>query len=307
MRVFVACDESGAKGYADQSEQYPGQVGVFAAILFDDTIQNIIETEFEEAIKPYRKNDGKLHIMDLLPLDQETLRNSIYQIISTRQLPCFWYAIHVEGYHNNHLNMEKILHTLAANAQASSSHIKRSSNKEKPKSLHSELFIGLYANIIAFIEERAPGEIDIEVRTDHVDNPIAKQFKQMADQLLDDSPRTITVTAFDSLKNEVISGDINFAKQFSKELEIDTEVKSLKLQTVDDSDPVVVAADILANSLNYHFKNRSNEELYLDLNRPNSISTHPLAKNLDTFQNWGEPDLMGDRMYRHPKAPPLVD
>lgn len=257
MGVIVACDESGAKGYANQSEQYPGQVGVFAAILFDDTIQKVIETDFEEAIKPYQTNDGKLHITDLASLDQEAIRNSVYQIISTRELPCFWYAIHVEGYHNYHIVMDKIVNTIASNAQTSSSHIKRSKNKRKSGSLHSELFMGLYANIIAFIEERVSGEIDIEVRTDHVDSPILKQFQQMADELLNESPRTITIKAFNSLENEVVSQDVNFITKYPKEFEIDTEVVSLRLQTVDDSDYVVVAADILANSLNYHFKNRS--------------------------------------------------
>jgi hypothetical protein len=31
--VILACDESGAKGYADGDEQSPGEVGVFAGIM----------------------------------------------------------------------------------------------------------------------------------------------------------------------------------------------------------------------------------------------------------------------------------
>jgi hypothetical protein len=29
-KVFFYCDESGAKGYADKNEIFPGEVGVFA-------------------------------------------------------------------------------------------------------------------------------------------------------------------------------------------------------------------------------------------------------------------------------------
>ena len=32
-KIVFACDESGAKGYADQTESFPGEVGVFAGIL----------------------------------------------------------------------------------------------------------------------------------------------------------------------------------------------------------------------------------------------------------------------------------
>lgn len=32
-KIVLACDESGAKGFADRDESYPGEVGVFAGIL----------------------------------------------------------------------------------------------------------------------------------------------------------------------------------------------------------------------------------------------------------------------------------
>ena len=33
MDVYLICDESGAKGYSDVSEAYPGETGVFAGYL----------------------------------------------------------------------------------------------------------------------------------------------------------------------------------------------------------------------------------------------------------------------------------
>lgn len=302
MKVIFACDESGAKGRANQKEQREGQVGVFAGILLDEEHLPAIKNDLEKAIEPFRKIDAKLHITDLEVSDQEALRQAVYKVITEKQLPCFWYAIHVEGYHSHHRTMEELVDAPVAAVRSANCRIKVSNNRRKPESLHSELFIGLYGNMLAFIEERKPGKVDIEVRTDRVDKPIATEFRKKAERLLDNSPRTTTVKAFDSKNNEVVSSEIQFKAYWPKELEMRTKVTSLKVETVDDTDPIVVAADILANSLNYLFMNRRGEDVYKDLNRPSAISTHPLAKSLDTFQNWGGPDIIGDQMYRHPKA-----
>jgi hypothetical protein len=37
-RMVLACDESGAKGYADRDEAFPGEVGVFAGILMPEEV-----------------------------------------------------------------------------------------------------------------------------------------------------------------------------------------------------------------------------------------------------------------------------
>ena len=67
-----------------------------------------------------------------------------------------------------------------------------------------------------------------------------------------------------------------------------------------DNDPLTIAADVLVNSLCHLFHNREPTDLYGDLNRPAAIAAHPLHQNLDSFWNWGGPDLVGDRLYRHP-------
>ena len=74
-----------------------------------------------------------------------------------------------------------------------------------------------------------------------------------------------------------------------------------------DEDGFVLAADVLANSLNHLFKNRKDEDRYSALNTPEAVSTHPLAKHLDAFNDWGAGDIVGDRLYRHPKAPQALE
>lgn len=304
MKFVLACDESGAKGYADQDEQYPGQVGVFAGLLVPESVLTQTEVALEKVIAQHRETDGKLHITDLTPEAQAELRKGIYESVSTYHLPCFWYAIHVAGYHAFHNKMSGLLNDAQAHAASLGNRVKTGSPRQTLESLHTELFRGLYGHMIAYIEERSPADVQIEVRTDHVDKPIAKSFRQQAEQMLDDEPRKTVVTGFDAVDNKIVKRELHFATHWPEEFRITTKVDTLSIKPVSDSDPIVVAADVLANSLYHLFRNRGVDDLYTDLNRPSATAKHPLAKSLDTFRNWGGPDLIGDRMFRHPKAAP---
>ncbi len=50
--------------------------------------------------------------------------------------------------------------------------------------MHVVLFEGLYAHLCAFLEERGCQDVEIEVRTDRVDNPIVDRFEEVAKKLL---------------------------------------------------------------------------------------------------------------------------
>lgn len=306
MKIILACDESGAKGYADQDEQSPGEVGVFAGVFVPEEVLAAAEQRLEAAITPYRGTDGKLHITDLPPEQQHGLRSDIFAAILELNLPCFWYAIHVAGFHDFHRMTQQILSDARTDMAALNPNrrVKVGSPREKAESLHAMLFTGLYSHIVAYIEERRPGPVEIVVRTDHVDAPIAKLFQQKAGDLLDTDPRTSTATGFDTVTKTVVSADVRFEAQIPPELQVTTSVDSLTITPVGDEDPIVVAADVLANSLSHLFHNRSAEDLYGDLNRPSAVESHSLLPVLASFNNWGGPDI-SDRMYRHPAAPPL--
>lgn len=303
MKFIMACDESGAKGYADQDEQYAGQVGVFAGILVPEVILAQTERDIEAVIAPHRSINGKLHITDLEGPAQPILRANVFDAIRALRLPCFWYAIHVAGFHCHYVTMTRLLEGTGSQTPTQGSGVKSGSPRNQPDSLHVELFRALYGHMIAFIEERSPGDVVIEARTDRVDTPIAKSFRREADRLLETSRKSI-VTGYDRENQQVVKRELRFGTHFPPELQIATKVKSLDLKIVSDSDPIVMAADILANSLYHHFRSRSGGQLYADLNRPDAVAEHPLAANLDAFRNWGRPDLVGDRMFRHPRAGP---
>lgn len=135
--IIFACDESGAKGFADNDERLPGEVGVFAGILMPQEYVAQRLPPFQAVVQKYARQDGKLHIAELNPTEKEALRNDMYEAIRKSELPCFWYAIHVAGLHSWYLRSEDV-HSQARKARRSQ--VKMGSARSNPASLHNELF-----------------------------------------------------------------------------------------------------------------------------------------------------------------------
>ncbi|MBN9361779.1 MULTISPECIES: hypothetical protein [unclassified Devosia] len=307
MKIVLACDESGAKGYADRDESFDGEVGLFAGIMVPESHLTVVEADLQSVVQAYKSVENKLHIADLAPPQQAALRAEIYAVIRKHSLPCFWYAIHVAGFHAWHTTQQEAVKRAKAIAAAASSQpgrFKGGSPREEPESLHVALFDGLYAHLVAFLEERDCKEVDIEVRTDRVDNPIVKNFEEVATRLLGDMTYTKMSKRFDTVTKALVEGQIRISAHLPESLQLGLRVRSLQINAVeDDTDGLVLAADVLANSLVYLFTQRGSAERYRRLNWPSAVKDHPLAGHLDAFNNWGDGDVVGDVLYRHPKAP----
>lgn len=205
-KVFLYCDESGAKGYANQDEAYAGEVGVFAGIMVPEECLATVKTTFDQIAAHYAPTSGKLHIADLSPEQQGAMRNELFAAIKTTKLPCFWYAIHVAGLHAHHQRQANLLkqhgEALRAARGGAEPRIKRGSPREEPASMHVELFSGLYSHLVAFLLERGQQGVDIEIRTDQVDTPLVKSFTEVAEDLLDNDPSIATATGYDTVEKK---------------------------------------------------------------------------------------------------------
>ena len=153
--------------------------------------------------------------------------------------------------------------------------------------MHVALFSGLYSHIVAFLRERGRQGVNIEIRTDQVDAPLVKGFTEVAKELLDNDPRIANATGFDTVEKKVVTGSVTTTVKMPTELDFSPQVSKLSIVTMPDSDGLVLAADVLANSLNYLFKSRGADALYGPLNCMDAIAGHPLAEHLDAFFDWG--------------------
>lgn len=295
--VILACDESGAKGYADENNLNTDEIGVFAGIMVPSELLPTVQLDFDQLVVRYASADGKLHITDLSKEAQEALRNDTYELIRKYKLPCFYEAIHVAGFNNAHRH---VVDTVDAARRRRNSTVKMSANPVTSPSLHVMLFEGVFSKVVAFCTERKKLQLHIEVRTDNVDEPIAKAFEEAARKLTDYGATVKKVTGFDTVTQKVMSGRVEVGP--SPEAALPVTIENLELKTVDDSDGLVVAADVLANSLNHLFKNHPDEERYTALNTPEAFVRHPLRECLDSFYNWQGYNFT-DTYYGHPLAP----
>jgi hypothetical protein len=149
--------------------------------------------------------------------------------------------------------------------------------------------------------ERSRTRLYLEVRTDRVDAPILEKFEEAAQALVDFGVKVKRVTGFDSATKAVVEGHV-ITKEVPESDQLPITVEHLEIKEVDDTDGLVVAADVLANSLNHLFRNRSDAERFTPLNVPKAVAAHPLAQHLDSFANWGGYNFT-DSYYRHPEDP----
>jgi len=265
-----------------------------------------VKLVFDEIAARFMPASGKLHIADLPPKLQETLRNELFAAIKNTNLPCFWYAIHVAGLYTNHQTIINRLkqqgETLHKARSGAEPRVKQGSLREEPASMHVELFAGLYSHLVSFLLERERHRVDITIRTDQVDTPLVKRFTGIAEKLLNTGPSVTHVTGFDTVNKEAVTGSITTTVKSPPELDPLSLANSLSIETMADIDGLVLAADVLANSLNYLFKHRAHDQLFGALNCKDAVAGHALAAHFDAFINWGSGDVIGDGLYRHPNS-----
>jgi len=170
--------------------------------------------------------------------------------------------------------------------------------------MHAQLFAGLFSHVVAFLKERQRSGMAIDVRTDRVDAPLERSFLEAAQELLRDSDVTRQSSGFDTVERKVVHGSVSIEVQWPADYDVSSVVKSVSIQAMPDDDGLTLAADVLANSLNYLFKSRSEDSIYGPLNCREAVVGHPLFRHLDAFSDWGMGDIVGDQIYAHPNWHP---
>lgn len=234
---------------------------------------------------------------------QQKLRSTIYETIKKLNLPCFWYAIHVAGLNDWYLTQKRLLENARKQALETNPdpRFKGGSPRDHLPSMHEELFAGLYAHLIAFLDERGLRHVSLEVRTDNIDDPIVRNFKKTCKRLLDTYPHVHKVPAWDTSTKQKVEAPLEFNVADTSCIDFQIEVVDPTINPVPLGDGYTLAADVLANSLYYLFKHRNPSQLYKPLNEPHAIQNHPLAQNLSAFYDRENGDIIGDRLYTHPK------
>jgi hypothetical protein len=297
MMMYLICDESGAKGRAINTEAFVGEVGIAAGFLIDDGVLPTLLGELEQVCAPVRGIGGKLHVTDLPPQQQHALREGIFSRLRNNGIPCIYEAIHVQGFHEEYQRLLGMRQT-ATNARRSQ--IKLSANMDIPV-LHEVLVFGLFTKAVAFLEDHELYQCQITVRTDRLDRSTIKAVVRAVDEFKEVEHSVTQYSGWDPVTKAKVKGQVEWNAMIPAEY----EVKWLKAGTVtieqdDTNDALTVAADVLANSLNYLFVQRTDQDRGKPLNRVESVQQHPLRSQFSLL--WSNPDTeyFVDAVYQHP-------
>lgn len=255
--MVLVVDESGAKGYATNDEKYEGEVGVMAGYLYTEKEIVDIERMFSQFTLPFSKSiDGKLHITDLEKSDKKKLRDDIFFAIRRAKLQWFYQAIYSKGFHQSEFKEG------------------RGGLKDKKKSLHVELFEKMLMMSLCMAHSLGKNNLKLVVKTDNVDSGTLKKFKNVAEYIchifLQDERKIFRyVKSDDKYQKEIACSSIksnSIPKFESIVIEVECDLSSL-----------TVAADILANSVHYHLREKQKESLGIGLNNKKILKAHPLV------------------------------
>ena len=294
--VLLVLDESGAKGYDNNKEQEPGEFGVMAGFALPESTVDAFVGGLSEIVQSISA-DNKLHITDLKPAAQETLRKRLFDYLSNCGALWFYEAVYVQGFHDTH---DRVKQLVAEATEARRSTVKLSTNQTK-ESLHGALFLGAFASGLALAMDRIGASFHLKVVTDRVDEPILKVFKAEADRLLNvGQPDRVEVTGFDTKNKEVVRGVIESIVVSGDDALGNFSGVTYEIECTDNL--LTLAADVLANSVRHHLKQIQNNTPSASLNSPEAIYGHPLQHLV-----YGAPAGTGsvnvaDTLFRHPNS-----
>lgn len=266
-KLYFICDESGAKGFADNKEKFAGEYGVFAGYFLTDKNYHNLKNQFKSIYDQYVTVEQKLHITDLTPENQENLRKAVFKCLQNENIPCVYEAISVKGYNRKFVTLTEIK---TKQIEELSDKLSFSKNDNKGR-LHSELFQALFGKAIAFYNDTIGNQIYIQIITDNVDNKLKKEFEVKAKELINPFEKPIVINAFDKIKKQPLSKTLIFS---SEQLNDNISKTNFNIDVVDNE--LTLVADILANTVSYFLKKAVAKNPNVVLNSKEAIQDHPL-------------------------------
>jgi hypothetical protein len=281
MALYLICDESGAKGGANVPEKKPGEVGIFAGYFLLGEQVAPVRHDLDAICAPFRQPDGKLHVAEM-GAPAQALRQQVFAYLLAHDIDCAYAAIHPQGFHVNFLGQGEG----AVN-----------------ESLHSELFLGLFAKAVAYREDRGLTDRPLRVLTDRIDKGVRRGFNRAVAEFLNEDAVEETVSRYVPETGALEQLDVTWT--FTHDLPDEWEIALIAadeyaIEVDQENGSLTAAADVIAGSLRHFFEGRSGTRLGGLLSRHDSVAGHPIEPRVYGLTAPGGYAPLGDTIYRHP-------
>jgi hypothetical protein len=278
--MVLVLDESGAKGYAKTKETHEGEIGLMAGFLYTESEIDQIKKMLDRIVSPYySKINGKFHITDLDKASQKRLRDEVFYAFRMTRLQWFFMGIYAEGFHQSEFDYG------------------RGGSANPKELLHSELFKNMFIMSLIMSNSINKNDLRLIIKTDNIDQGVLNKFKKEGDFICDlflGREREI----FTHIKDKETG---KFKKEiFLTRTESDNlpKFKNIGFDIICDSSSLTIAADILANSVNYYLRKNQEKEVGVFINNKEAIKDHPLVDLAFIPKNKDHVIPLLDVMYR---------
>jgi len=274
IKVMLICDESGAKGYASQTEAYPGEVGVVAGFSVGGGPQfDGLKDALRQAISgfPFDKHT-KFHITDLADDEQHQLRDSVFYVLKAHDVPLCFGASYVDGFNRAFEHDKYRYFEIVEKARSNNIGL---TNNYTPPLLQGELFYIFFGKSIDFLVTHNILVDSAVVVTDQIDSQIRKEYLKQSERLLNiSSGGNRGWNEFDYDTKGISRSEIKITIQTTNPM--DVHLRSMTSTIEVDNNELTIAADVLSNSVKYYLEQYGRETRFHALNTRAAIQNHPL-------------------------------
>ncbi|WP_354691897.1 hypothetical protein [Phytobacter sp. RSE-02] len=261
LKHVIIIDESGAKGYAKNTEQYIGDFGIMAGFLLDENdlsrMRYIINESFNDFV-----SEGKLHMAELNKDDKERAILRVKDFLKIYKIKWSYSALYVKGYHRFNGSPDK-----------------SSKNKEL---LHSTLFEHLMTkfliNGIKLAISRKINSFSLKCISDHIETATINKFKKDIAYPLRFLRGEVTVMKEDESGN--------------KEPAFDT-LEDINISIETENSALTFVSDIISYTTWKHLKDAIKKDNNIKLQSTEVMIGHPFQESL-TLTNSNENSFIDD-------------
>lgn len=285
MNVIAYIDEAGAKGFSRKLG--PGrddEIGLMSAVLFPADRVDAMREEYRPGFDAFcaaAPAGAKHHFTDAFSPGNEawagvadTVRTEFGDIIRRQTPPIVYDARRLAVQRRSH----EVTETLKADAEAA----RRNKRIQLPtrvsaRRVETELIEGLTVKLDALAEASDWSLIDLWF--DEIDGVLAQHYSDHIDSLRHVSSSTHTVKGWDSEARTPVQAEVRI--DIGGPIPLDV-TRIGRVTVVGKTDPLVLVADLIANSLHRHLRDLDSQAR---LNAPDSIEAWPFADRV-----WGVRD-----------------
>lgn len=264
-------DESGARGYSRKlTAVRDHEIGLVCALLIPakraEEFRDAFRSGYEQFLNAM-PDDAKPHITDAFMPGNEcwatvarSVRFEFHGLIRCLQIPVIYEARRLAIERSSHELQEH----LVLQAKATRRSPIRIPDRVSQSRVEDQMVLGLALKLDAFCEDFRRRRVDMLF--DEIDNTVAQGYRTVVDRTRNIGKSRHVVKGWDPETKSQVRGEISFEAHVP--FPLNTRFLG-ELHVVGKADPLMLAVDIVANSLYDHLQGLASDAF---LNRPSSIN-----------------------------------